>query len=62
MPFSEDVCIHIDGAGSIGMKYSPFYCSTIPGEPASFTALETKNTVVIARIEVIKNQAIKHLV
>ena len=44
MPLSEDVCIHVDGAGSIGMKYSPFYCSTIPGEPASFTALETKDT------------------
>jgi hypothetical protein len=33
----------VDGAGSLGMKYSPFFCSTIAGEPASFTALETKN-------------------
>lgn len=40
----EDCCMHVDGAGVIGMKSLPYYPQSITSEPAGHTCLSLKNT------------------
>jgi len=36
--------MHVDGAGVLGMKHTPYYPSAITSEPAGFNCLPIKNT------------------
>lgn len=40
----EDCCLHVDGAGVVGMKYLPYYPESITSEPMGHTCLAIKNT------------------
>ena len=36
--------MHVDGAGVIGMKHTPYYPESVTSEPSGFTCLPVKNT------------------
>ena len=40
----NDICMHIDAAGVIGMKHTPYYPETVRSEAEGYTTLPTKNT------------------
>jgi hypothetical protein len=40
----NDICMHVDGAGVIGMKHLPYYPQQLTNEPQGFTCLGLKNT------------------
>lgn len=40
----DDCCMHVDGAGVVGMKSLPYYPQSITSEPAGHECLSVKNT------------------
>lgn len=40
----DDCCMHVDGAGVVGMKFLPYYPQYITSEPMGHTCLSIKNT------------------
>ena len=40
----DDCCMHVDGAGVVGMKNLPYYPESLTSEPAGHDCLSIKNT------------------